>query len=166
MFQIFIRVGKDTRQINHASSRGYQTNLFPEKAPTAVLKPLPSLLFWGDTHFLFLFSFLLLPLCPLAPGFSSSLLLNFFNPSTSEGGSRPVFLINQKSLALTTRKASKNAELFGSMHFIIIELPACRVDLVLQFSVEIPSKRLPWPPEILCYTQRHGRNIPEKRLCF
>lgn len=132
-----------------------------EKAPTTFLKPLSPLVFFY-VHFLFLFSFLLLPLYPLAPGFSSSLLLHFLNPSTSEGGSHPVFLINQKSLALTTRKASKNAELFGSMHFIIIELPACRVDLVLQFSVEIPSKCLPRPPEILCYTQRHGRNTPEK----
>lgn len=118
------------------------------------MRPLLSLLFSGDVHFLL--SFLSLALYSLAPGFSSSLLLNFFNPSTSEGGSCPVFLINQKSLAVTTRKASKNAELFGSTHFIIIELPACRVDLVSQFSVEIPSKRLPWPPEILHYTQRHG----------
>lgn len=144
--------------------RGHRTNLFSEQAPSASLKPLPSLLFLGDRHFFF--SFLFYHYVLWLQAFSSSLLLRFFNPSTSEGGNCPVFLINQRSLALTTRKASKNAALLGSMHFIIIELPACRVDLVLQFSVEISSKRLPWPPEILCYTQRHGRNVPEKQLCF
>lgn len=140
LVQIIIRDGEDAWQINCTSSSGHQTKLFSQEASTAFLNPLFSLLFLGDAHFYILFSFLLLPLYPPAPGFSSSLLLNFLNPSTSEGGSRPVFLIYQKSLALT-RKASKNTELFGSMHSITIELPACRVDLVLQFSVEIPSKR-------------------------
>lgn len=71
--------------------------------------------FW-DPHLLFFLSSALLSLCSLPPGFSSALLLNFCNPCPWEGGSRPVFLINQKSLALAARKGSGSTERSGSVH--------------------------------------------------